>query len=582
MRKLADGDPETYLAYWKQRQKTVKGALKDRMQAFADQSTKKVAENAADAKAVAEYARTNNHQKYMDYLLGKLNNETDPSQAAKLATQIDTLRSRIFRAGAGGSLAGGVSTGQLADARVAYEQAVQQAYSVINSRGGISKNDPSAAMDITRLQAAASTLQQLDTQIMNDSGAPSKARLDASAEISSGAKATANIVYEVQKASDTRQMSDANFDAKGNTAFAAKIAATMSVAGKAKLYAERAAAASSLGAGIQTEDLKKDLADASSAYQTEAVKAILTVDQTATKLPAQAEANVATEYSNYKTMMAQANMADRDIGIAAFKKEIVSDSDANTFMANLKMSPDMQNDPKLAYSQANLEDLKSLMDSANPAKYDPTTHSWTGDNSKVVDARVADAAAQTIFSIPNNIYATYNTKDPGAMSPNDRTDLLYGAQRGALPNEQERQAQSSAFRQQSVAHGQSERADVNKQPAQQTGAAPIEGTPEAAAGMKSEAMPPMVSDQQAPAENAGPKPETAALSAQPIEPGSNEDFNSAVTSVDTFLSTRDVPDLPDWTAPETEQGNFNDSFPYSTPESAPQAPEAPSQRGQPF
>lgn len=556
LRKFAQGEPEIYLAYWKIRQKTAKGPLKDKMALYADQATKRIESNEADSKALTAYAKTNNHQAYMDYLLGKLDQETDPAQAAKLATQIDTLRSRIFKAGAGGSLAGGVSSGELANARVAYEDAVQKAYSLINSRGGISQNDPSAPMDIKRLTEITKNLQGLNEKIVADTGAPAKARLDASAEINSGAKGTANVVYEVQKASDTRQMSDSGFDAKGNTNFNAKVSATTDPAAKAKLLADRASKASALASGIQTEDLKKDLTDASQTYQTEAAKNIITVNTVVSKMPAEAEAKLFQAWSDYKTDMAKYGQAGSDVPYNTFKTEIKAANDPATLMKNLKMTPQMQQEAP--FTEEDLAKLQDYFANGDPAQYDSTTGTWTGDPTKTAQARAADEAARTLLSIKGSIYDPYKIKDAGQMSPSERSDLLFGVSRGT--------ALDMGVR------AQAAQTDLGGGP----GTTPREAGAGANASTQAAPLPPLNplgSTEEKP--TAPPMAETAPsggigkplnqLTDQKIEPGSTEDLNSAIGSVDEFLMTKDLAELPDWASADQGQADFNGSFPYSLP-----------------
>lgn len=576
LKKFAEGDPGGYLDYWKTRQRTAKGPLYDKMALYAEQAKKHLVTQEADSKALTEYARTNNHQKYMSYLLEKLNTETDPSMAAKLASQIDTLRSRVFQAGAGGSLAGGVSTGELTDARIAYQSAVQKAKSLIDSRGGISQADPSAPMDIKRLKEAADNLKSLNDKIMNDTGAPAKARLDASSENTSGNDATQNVVATIQRMSDIRQLSDGGFDAKGNTAFNTKVTNLTDPAAKAKAYAERAQKAAALANGMQTEDLKKDLVDASGTYQTEAVKNILTVDQVATKMPAEVDAKIQSAYTEYKDMMAKTGNAAYDVGYPTFKKELAATDSPSTFMKNLKIPTKSQKLPDGSefINADEMATLKEYLAAGNPAKYDPSTNTWKGDDQKVASAKVAAEAGRIVLGIKDNIYAQYNPRDPSTMTPDIQTDLFYGVNSGRLPTTADQQA--GLAQQRTGERSRIPSKDVNQvaDTAANAAPAPALGATEA---KPTDALPPATPTPEPTSPDVA-APKSDQLGTQSVVPGSQQDFEQTLAGIDTFLTKKDYPELPDWTPPESSQADMNSSFPYSLP-SGPSPEDVKAQRG---
>src|SRR6267378_5633646 len=68
---LATGKPEEFLAFYSANKGHYSGTLRAQLDGYAEQATKKIETDKKDAAALASYARTNNHQKYLDYLLSK-------------------------------------------------------------------------------------------------------------------------------------------------------------------------------------------------------------------------------------------------------------------------------------------------------------------------------------------------------------------------------------------------------------------------------------------------------------------------------------------------------------------------------
>jgi hypothetical protein len=591
LKKFANGDPETFLAYWAERQKTMRktSPLYAHMQAQVARAEKKVKQNKEDADAVSEYARTNNHQKYLNHILDRLANEEDPAAQAKWAQQADSLRTRIFRASAAsGALGGGVSQQDLTDAEQEFRSLASAAKTLVDERGGIASVDEAAPVDLKRLGESARNYNDLLTRIAGDSGAPAKARSDATKRANSTERTPNSIgpnyaLTWIKSVADARQISDLGFDEKGNNIFKSTLTSTTDRAARAKLLADRAYAADTLSRGLHLDVNKAALAASAKAIQVEANKAITVVAMETSALPKDASDRMDRVYSAYTAEMRLADATPID-SPTTFKRIVKNASSREELLANLKITEDVQD--HLPENSVFLKELlgpngeeffKARQEDANagePATWDTTTNSWKGSAESIRKAQTITEATSTILQVQGNQYTPYLTKDPSEMTPGDLLDLSTGYSTGqAQLDLAQRQSQMRAMQE----HAAQEREDMAvAQPVEGAGVAPIEGSPEETA----------YNMQQEASKETG-MGKRGLQSMMISETDDQADYTSALDGIDSFMTEVDIPELPDWEAPAPNLADMETSFPFSTQPSAGLPPQPTDtyntiQRGRPF
>lgn len=556
---LSNKDPEAFLAYWKTRQKTAKGAVKAQLEEYANRAQKNLKTQQEDSAAVASYARTNDHQKYLDYLISKLDKTTDPGQLASLTTQINTMRGRVFASsGAGTGIGGGIDAQTLTDDR---QEFIDARSSIDATKGPLTKGQ------IDRLAAADKALSKDLHAIADDANVKLSVRKSAQTEISSrglgdGAKVEGRTVANAKSASDADTLKTFKSDAD----FAVEMARASTPGARAKLLAERARQASLLVSGMFTPDgvrlageqVTKAESDAVNEAQA-AIKGTGKLSPTDDKLLHdmfnQYELDVKTQQSSNRAAQNPAGP-----GPVPFTKwvELLKASKSETEFQ--KATGDTSPFDPADFASAKKASTDSILG------YDAKNHTYTGSPELVDDANKAYDAIHTLYGIPGGPMAGYG--EAGYTGKGDVLNVLNGNTALGAQTAQETQSMHQQQIKDEKAGAQAKfgaektpaGASPTETPAQTPGTqvtpaegavAPVEGSPEASAAAAASVP-----------GGGGGKPQ-AQLAEQPTTNEGFSDFQSAATAADTYLSQYQIPDLPDVKV-ETGETDINKLFPFSS------------------
>lgn len=534
MHKLANGDPETFLAFWKSNQKHYSGTLRAQLESYAADATKKVKTVGEDSAALTAYARSNNHQRYLDYLLGRLATETDQSTISKIESQVETLRGRVFASsGAGTGLGDGYTVQDLKDARDEYSQAKSAADDQL-------RYGPLTPAILTRLQKAGSTLDD----IIQAAYESNKGTLKKSALIPEGeaARAAYGKYQDLSDAAATKASGSKtgfSLDLQGQSSFEASIA-SKSNAEQIKAWSDRISelnnAASSLHSAkvltVVTDILHKSEGKADSAYKTSATPSDkVSVSQKA----AQDEA-----YGKYQAWAIGAKEAG-DITHIATQEEF----------RNVVLFGNPEKDLGIKISDS----TKKAYEGYRPATWDYTKAAFTGDPEAVAAANAAVESVRARSSVPGSpMYGVSGTDGElydvatGSISPSHLAQ-------GRWHDESARDARRAAV---------ATPTDVNQQ---KGGTGGTQVTPVEGASTAPPATPP--ADETA-AATGGPKP--GALSLATLTPDNvNDHIQQFGDDANAYLTESSFPDLPNWKpSPDEEKAapDWNTMFPFSTSDTA--------------
>lgn len=555
MRKLADGDPETFISYWQQRKRYISKSnpLYALMEDYYQKAQHRLEVNKQDAKALAQYARTNNHQAYLDYLLSKLDTETDPAILSKLGTQINELRSRVYQSGSGSaSLGGGVSQQDFVNARDAWD-------SEVNKVNGILADRPLTTDEVNEFKKAkedyATLLHTIATAPDTTYTRANTMNTALTATTGPNDKFVNNVIFQ----SDQKLM--ANY--KTDDQFAAQVALMDTPGERAKAYAQRA---QQLGLLVSKAQSTQGVQLITKSLQDAEAKSASFANQATTeskKLTGPAADYIDSQYANYwsdVTLGHQKNPRNYPTGP-------ISKSD---WMRQLKNAPDAKTfNSQVHWNVADdlFQTLKGAITTQGPdfgpARYDIQTGQWEGDPTAVKNAKDAVDAIQAQWDIPGNqfemlkkvgftdpdsilryingditpetLQAVYQRLSGGFMSPTNQ-QLQQGAGADETQNKKEPTEQQPTAN--STAPGPGPEApNLPGLTAQDAGALPVEDT--------------------APG---GPKVNPS-VSPEPVD--SPQDFENARLTADSFLGSYDLPDLPQFTPPKDKPAPDEDVlFPF--------------------
>jgi hypothetical protein len=540
LRKLSEGDPETYLSYWKQRQTTLSktNPLYSQLSQYADRARSRIETVSRRTKALADYAKTNNHKAYLDFLIGELQNSTDPNEVAQLATQVNTLRGRVFsHSGGGNEVGGGVSKGDLAQAKVDYLTLRDAARATLSTGGTIGQNKPNAPVDLTRLDAAAKKYGDMLRAIVADTSLSNKVRSDAQDQLyaygNEGSLEGTGPAYAVQRSkifSDKNSIAQSGFDSAGTAAFNSEITAAAARGDTrevARLWAKRAADAEVTLQGLQPDgSTAKAFAQVYDQMETKAQQAAAVLLTKSKTIPEGARQRLDKLFGAYLA-------AGGTESQGTFNKKLAASPDAETFGKAVGLGPKARQQFAPVFNSAK-EDVKS----GAPATWNPLTHSWDGDPDRIADAKVATEVITDVLQLPGNKYAQqYPGLDVTKLSDGDKVDIALGQYAYAPPVPKDFHV------------------------------APVEGSPEATAHPDVAPVEQPVPASTTATSGRGPGMQapllTQDLGGPPPSPDSNQEFNSAADAADNFLTQFDVPALPEYSPPPTEQADLSEFFPFA-------------------
>jgi hypothetical protein len=552
LKKFADGDPETYLEYWKERQKTAKGKLKSELAAYAARAEKRVKRNAEDAQALASYARTNNHQAYLDHLLKRLDEETDPNLISKLGTQINELRSRVFSSSASsGAIGGGVTQDQFTSARDKWNETRLKYESIVKSR-------PITAMEYDELKGSAKEYETTLKRIIFSADATQTRKDAMNTQYLLKDGPNPDFIDSLGAKSDAKLLSKF----KNDSDFAASIAplvAAKNYGQIAKMYADRAQALSLLAHQALNTPGAEAIGNWLDDAEKNATKYAAQASQESTKLPASAQEKIDNEYSGYWSDLTEAKRKDSTLPAPKSKSDWLRQLKAD------KTAEQFSQDVGYPYSDATFTAIKKVATTFGPVTYNPAKNSYEGDPAAILNAQAADDAIRTLINTPGSEYEVF--KKAGLTDPMSIRMIRDGA---LTPQIASIQAPLGGY------PGETGQTEVvappptEPAPLPQAGVAPIEGSPEQAAADIASATP-----------SGGGKPGMLAVQPTDIEP---DTYDAATAGINTFLTQYDYGDLPDFTPPkEPPVADFDSLFPFEgTPPQVNQPAERPTRSGQPY
>lgn len=577
LKKFAESDPETFLQYWKERKNTAKGSIKRHLEEFAIRAEKRVKTMKADSIALVSYVKSNNHQAYLDYLVGRLADEDDPSMISKLGSQINELRTRLHAASSGsGAVGGGVTQDEYVAARDKWATMREHSEHLITDR-------PLTAKEYDDLKKAKgeyeATLRQImlgsDTTVtranqmftaLNESRGPNDGYID-------------NVALQSDKRLLSTFKSDGDFEVwiKNRNLLPGE---------KAKLYAERARqlvllAGKALGQpGLEL--IGKSITEAevgSTTFASEAFKGSQALS------PANKQ-TISDEYATYESELSKLHREQPEqypfgpVSPAEFKRQLDASKSADDFNSRIKFN---------GYAGPQTYDkLKGASSAFGPATYDAASGTWNGDADAVANAKGAVAAVKAQWDIPGNVYE--NFKLAGFTSDQSIARILSGE---ITPDVAAVGAQLRATNPIG-----SHVAPVDGSPEQTTNPDPNAPTPDQSSGT----LPTDYSHDQRAADLWGAVPGRIAPGTAPIDtapsngkggPGlksmlttGNQEYDAAYAAANDWLNSYELPDLPEWKKPDTSPvADSNALFPFEgTPPSSMLAPQPSASRkaGQPY
>lgn len=539
MHKLANGEPDTYIAFWKTHEKDYTGSvLHDQMAAYATQAQKKLDTDKADGAAYASYARTNNHQKFLDYLLQRREAETNPAAIAALDAHIDTMRGRVFN---GGStvVGGGYTVQDLKDAREEFSQAK------IDAKESLALG-PLSAGQLTRLRKAGEELDKIVTAAYESNKTTlKKSSLLGEAE---AARAAYPQFLEQSDMQATKKGEKTNFpmDVAGQRAFKASLAGKP-VADQIKAWGDRIAELNAATPTVQSAKVVSALTTLTHESETgadAAYKAGATPSKDETK---EQQADQKTAYDKYRAWADTKHAADATFKVATpeeFRAAVLYDT------------PEQQKavlgggDPTFAINAK----TKAAFEGYQPAVWSYTKGKFEGDPDSVAAAEATVESVQARSQVPgSSYYGVTGSKGElydvasGAITP----QALQQQRQGELQQHQAIQPQRAGEQ----GGGQlSAMQDLSQRQGEQGMAAPL-GTQEQRQGEQNAGA-------QAAASN-GPRPSLDSLTPDSV----NDHMNTMSSAADEYLNKPDIPSLPDWKPSEEEQNktpDWNSLFPFST------------------
>lgn len=550
LQKFAEGDPESFLGYWAQRQKTLSKTqpLYGVLSSYAAKATAKLQESKDDANAIASYAQTNDHKAYLDYLLGKLKNTTDPAKIAALSTQINTLRSRVFAANGGGSeIAHGVNRSDLADAKSDFFNLRDAAREILMNGGTLAQSKKSSPVDLERLDAASKRYGDMLKKVVADTSVSASVRNDAYTQLyavgNKNLEGTGPLktIQLAKIGSDQNQIAKSGFDSAGTSSFNAEIttaAARGDTREVARLWASRAQGAEVLLQGLQSEDQQGAVADIVSKTEQKAQQAAAVLVAKAKVLPEAAQRRLDSLYGQYLQMGGQESPG-------TFAAKLRESPDAETFGKQVGLSPKARQQFAAVFNAA-----KADATAGDTPTWNPMSQKWEGDPERVQDAKAAADIIGKIMDLPGNIYTQqFPGIDTTKLSESDKVDIALGRfkyQGGYGAGGPQDESARAARIQPNGTTVQPTAATALAQPAV------AESSPEP--------------KDVAPTDLATPQDQMTTGGSQGVgvqQPDSNEDFNVAVSGVNKFLREYDIPDLPDFTPPATSEADMTEFFPFA-------------------
>lgn len=414
IKKIAEGDPESYLVYWKDRQRTLTGTDPQRalLQGYASQAEAKLKDQKEDGAAIARYARTNDHQGYLEYVLGKLERVTDQTTRAKLISQVDELRQRVFRTSQGSAVVGGgVTAEDLVSARDSWSDAKQSA------KDKLRFGRPLSDKDISDLFKSGKKLSQLLQRIELDPGLKLSVRQTARTErTSENGPEDYFIVALVQN--DSNLVSQGKFDSDGEQAFARQVAAAASLSEQGKMWADRAVVGDLVLNGLRTDTAKLDMASRIDSAEANAQRAARQLAATSKTLPKEAQETLDQLYFTYRT--AQIALDESPVSVAEFQRAARQAPDIQSFATALKFGGELTDEWfRLARSAATAR---------RGAEFNLLTGELTGDPARVQEARDAIEIVNKMLKNPGSPYEF--AKTPGfELSDVDKLEIAEGTYR---------------------------------------------------------------------------------------------------------------------------------------------------------
>jgi hypothetical protein len=567
MHKLAQGDPETFIAYWDAHKDSTTGLLKTQMETYYAQAQKSIKTTKADAAALAEYSRTDNHQKYMDYLITRLDGETDPTVISKLDSQINTLRGRVFAAGSGSAgVGGGYTSADVTAAQKEHDDAKTDA------NASLAANTPLTDSQLARLQTSGDVLNTIVKAVATANPTLHNSSMLASGEAAAG---DAGKYQAKSEAVSLGAIGDRKFalDSKGQSQF------EDSIVGKpiSVQIAAWTARVRDMNTTVGTLHSSSSITTVNGLLQVGESKLQDAINASATPTNKGASEDVVAAsdaFGTYQSWALGAKNAKQITYVAPsadFRNIILHSTGWVAAAHSLGLVDVDVTDPaavKAALLAMNFpidavlgDKVKAAFSGYQSATWDPTTGTFTGDPEAVKSAQEAVAGIRALSTVPSSPYYGVQGTDGemyavahGDVSPN-AIQTAHGRQGSLTGNMGAGAAQSNII----PPSGTSDQAQ-GQDPEQAT----------------SQTQSPDAQDRNAANGTASPsglggKPQPDLLDITQLTPDNiNDHMDSSMAAAQNFLtySSSNIADLPDWQPTQDQKDStpdWNSMFPFSDP-----------------
>lgn len=384
--RLADGDPESFIAYGERRMSSLLGPARETMKTFVARAKNRIETEKADAGAVEKYTRTNDHEEYLNYLVGRLAKTSDEATRNKIENQMLELRSRIHRVGSGGESIGPVGRESLVGSRQKFDAAKLAVEKKLRI------GDPISDKELDDLNTAAGELSELLQKIESDPGLKLSVRQAARTE-RLGANGPELYPVNALETNDKKILAELGLDAQGRSVFAERVKNAPTLADKAKLLVDRAGAQDLALSGLRTSDQQRVVAGDMVRVEEDA-KTLFRALTGPRGLPEADEAVLNGLYQEY--VVAMRGRGESPVSPTEFRRSAREAQTSADFSVAVKYPGNVGED---IFNEAH-----AAVRADAPAAFDLSIGDFTGSDEAVADARAAVDLARRLFRTNSGIF----------------------------------------------------------------------------------------------------------------------------------------------------------------------------------